>query len=202
MKTCTNIFLDISLFSELSSKCSVPNLLFPLTSIIFPLFKTCHRPSSLTECICTAWYEVVNFYFAVVSNSLAYITFPLKQGKTKNNWNEKFNCIITSAKSRQSEKSWQSSTIEGSRPKVEWVTISINIKGLRNDYHSFIVIFEDQCKVMLPEFGQMALHNSIIILIYHICHLIDQVLYSQHYFQSDQNAVFTFYSLIILLAVC
>ena len=46
---------------------------------------------------------------------------------------------------------------------------------------------------MLPEFGQMALHNSIIILIYYICHLIDQVLYSQHYFQSDQNAVFTFF---------
>ena len=55
---------------------------------------------------------------------------------------------------------------------------------------------------MLPEFGQMALHNSMIILIYYICHLIDQVLYSQHYFQSDQNAIFTFYSLIILLAVC
>ena len=55
---------------------------------------------------------------------------------------------------------------------------------------------------MLTEFGQMASHNSIIILIYYIRHLIDQVLYSQHYFQSDQNAVFTCYSLIILLAVC
>ena len=56
---------------------------------------------------------------------------------------------------------------------------------------------------MLPEFGQMAWQNSIIILIHYIRHLIDQVPYSQHYFQCDQNAVFTFYSLIIiLLAVC
>ena len=48
----------------------------------------------------------------------------------------------------------------------------------------------------------MAWYNSIIILINYIRHLIDQVLYSQHYFQSDQSAVFTFYSLIILLPVC
>ena len=55
---------------------------------------------------------------------------------------------------------------------------------------------------MSPEFGQMAWHNPIIILINYIRHFIDQVLYSQHYFQSDQNAVFTFYTLIILLPVC
>ena len=43
---------------------------------------------------------------------------------------------------------------------------------------------------------------QFIILINYIRHLIDQALYSQHYFQSDQNAVFTFYSLIILHPVC
>ena len=32
----------------------------------------------------------------------------------------------------------------------------------------------------------MAWHNSFIILINYIRHLIDQVLYSQHYFQSDE----------------
>ena len=42
-----------------------------------------------------------------------------------------------------------------------------------------------------------------IISINHKRHLIDQVLYSQHYAQSDQNAVFTFHAfLIILLVVC
>ena len=38
----------------------------------------------------------------------------------------------------------------------------------------------------------MAWHNSIVILINCIRHFIDQVLYSQHCFQSDQNAVFHF----------
>ena len=59
---------------------------------------------------------------------------------------------------------------------------SINTKGLRNDYHSFIVIFEDQCKVIFPDLS-----------INYKRHLIDQVLYSQHYAQSDQNVVFTFH---------
>ena len=56
-----------------------------------------------------------------------------------------------------------------------------------------------QCKVLFPELDRWP---CAIILINCIRHLIDQVLYSQHCFQSDQNAVFTFYSLIILLPVC
>ena len=145
-------------FLKLSSKCSVPNLLFPWKSRIFPLFKTSHSPCSLTRCVCARRYEVgkwkwniyaaVNFYFSFVSNSLAYIT--QTQREPKINWNERLTATLRLPNLvTEPEESWHSSTLEGSRPKVEWVTISI--KGLRNDYHFFVVIFEDQCKVIFPE---------------------------------------------------
>ena len=147
------------------------------------------------------------FLFILCFKFFSIHFYTQKQRKTKINWKEKNNCNITFAKSRQpkeTETSWQSFTLEGSRPKVEWVTISVNSKGLRNDYHSFIVIFEDQCKVIFPELDRWpGTILSYIISINYKRHLIDQVPYSQHYAQSDQNAVFTFHGFLIFLpAVC
>ena len=156
------------------------------------VYRTVRNRKVKTQNLCYSFFYYSLFLFILCFKFFSIHYYTQKQRKTRNQL-QHYACLISSA--------WKA---EGSRPKVEWVTISINTKGLRHEYHSFIAIFEDQCKVIFPELNRWpGTILSYIISINYKRHLIDQVLFSQHYPQSNQNAVFTFHGfLIILLAVC
>ena len=152
------------------------------------------------------FFITVYFYLSFVSNSLAYISIPKNKEKQK----------LTERKKTTATLRLPNLVSLKKLKKVGKASLQ-KAHVLKKNELQFLSILKDSemttilsllfLKINVRSFSQSLTDDLAqfchIISINYKRHLIDQVLYSQHYAQSDQNAVFTFHGfLIILLAVC